>query len=105
MTPQAMLVTALMLGAFVAAAGAYGILYCAARLWRRPMLKTASEASCAAMVAIAAAVVALTPLHEGWKTLIAASCAAYVAIPPVTWRYLTRLHRAAEGASHDARPA
>lgn len=104
MTPRAMLATALALGAFVAAAGAYGILYCAARLWRRRALKTASEASCSAMIAIAAAIVAFTPLHPGWKILIAASCAAYVAIPPVTWRYLNRLHRG-ERTSHDARPA
>lgn len=104
MTPRAMLATALALGAFVAAAGAYGILYCAARLWHRRALKTASEASCSAMIAIAAAIVAFTPLHLGWKILIAASCAAYVAIPPVTWRYLNRLHRG-ERTSHDARPA
>jgi len=37
--------------------------------------------------------VAFTPLHLGWKALIAASCALYLIIPPVTWRYLLRLHR------------
>ena len=68
-----MVSTALMLGAMVVAAGAYGLLYCVARLHGSPMLSTASRASCVALVALAAAIVALTPLHFGWKALIVAS--------------------------------
>lgn len=104
MTAQEIIATALMLGGFVAAAGAYGILYCAARMWNRPALWTAGKVCCAAMIALAAAIVVLSPLLAGWKLLVAASCAAYVAIPPVTWRYLTRLHRG-ERTSDDAGPA
>ncbi len=93
MTPRAMVATALLLGAFVAAAGAYGLLYCLWRLWDRPLLRTWSHLSYAALCAITAMVVVLTPLYFGWKVMIAVSCAVYLMIPPVTWRYLTRLHR------------
>ncbi len=104
MTPHAMAETAILLGAFVAAAGSYGLLYCLFRLWNRPALRIGSYLSCAALYAVAAILVMYSPLYFGWKVLIAASCAAYTAIPPVTWRYLTRLHRE-ERISNDTRPA
>jgi hypothetical protein len=97
-----MVTTALMLGALVIAAGAYGLLYCLARLRGSAILDVASRASCVALVALAAAIVALTPLHSGWKALVAASAAAYIAIPPITWRYLNRLHRGDDDASRPA---
>jgi hypothetical protein len=93
MMPRAMVATALLLGAFVAAAGAYGLLYCLSHLWGRPLLRIWSHLSYAALCGITAMVVVLTPLYFGWKVMIAASCAVYLMIPPVTWRYLTRLHR------------
>ena len=93
MTPSAMLVTALLLGGFVAAAGAYGLLYCAARISEHKMLRAGGYLSYAGLCLIAFALVAFTPLNVGWKVLVAASCAVYLMIPPVTWRYLTRLHR------------
>jgi len=104
MTPGAMLTTALLLGAFVTAAGAYGVSYCLGRRFHQSVLTIASLMSYAAMLAIALAIITLTPLHTGWKIFIVASCAAYVVIPPVTWRYLTQLHRG-ENPSHDAGPA
>lgn len=97
-----MVATALLLGALVAAAGAYGLLYCVARLYGSPILGAASRVCCVALGALAAAIVALTPLHFGWKALVAASAAAYLAIPPITWRYLTRLHRGENDASRPA---
>ncbi|MGD0076410.1 MAG: hypothetical protein ABSD31_19065 [Candidatus Binataceae bacterium] len=102
MTPRTMVATALLLGAFVAAAGMYGLFYCLSRLRNRRGLRIGSYLSYAALSVIAAMVVALTPLHAGWKVLVAASCIAYLVIPPVTWRYLTRLHRE-ERKSHVAR--
>jgi hypothetical protein len=105
MSPHAMVASALMLGALVVAAGAYGLLYCAARLYGSPTLAVASRASGVALVALAAAIVALTPLHFGWKALVAASAVAYLAIPPLTWRYLTRLHRGGNDASRPAEHA
>ena len=100
MTPAAMVATALLLGGFVATAGTYGLMYCLFRLWGKPALRVASYLSYGALCTIAGMLVALTPLHIGWKALIAASCMAYLAIPPITWRYLERLHRG-ERASHD----
>jgi multisubunit Na+/H+ antiporter MnhG subunit len=102
MTPTAMVATALLLGAFVVMAGAYGLLYCASRLYDRAGLKTGRRLSYAALCAIAAAVVFLTPLHLGWKLLVAGSCAAYLGIPPLTWRHLNRIHRG--DTSHGSKP-
>jgi len=93
MTPTAMVATALLLGAFVTAAGAYGLLYCMARIWNHQMLRAGGYMSYAFLCLTAFALVAYTPLNIGWKVLVAASCAIYVMIPPVTWRYLSRLHR------------
>jgi len=93
MTPAAMLATAILLGAFVAAAGAYGLLYCAARISDRKMLRTGGYVSYMGLCLITLALVAFTPLHVGWKVFVVASCLIYLMIPPVTWRYLTRLHR------------
>lgn len=104
MTPRAMLFTALMLGAFVSAAGAYGLFYCLARRLGQSFFMTASMVSYAALMAVCIAIVTLTPLHIGWKIFIAASCGAYAIIPPLTWRYLTQLHRR-ENPSHDPGPA
>jgi Kef-type K+ transport system membrane component KefB len=104
MTPQAMVTTALLLGAMVAAAGSYGLLYCLARLWDSPALRIGSVISYAMLCAIAIALVAFTPLHAGWKVLVAASAAAYLMIPPVTWRHLKRIHRD-EDTVHATRPA
>ena len=100
MTPRAMLATALLLGAFVTAAGAYGLCYCLACRSDQSVLKIASLVSYATLLAISVAIVTLTPLHVGWKIFIIANCCAYVVIPQITWRYLTRLHRE-ENPSHD----
>ena len=93
MTPSAMITTALLLGGFVLAGGAYGLLYCMARMSNHSALRAGGYLSYAALCLIAFALMGFTPLHLGWKFLIAASCAIYLVIPPVTWRYLTRLHR------------
>jgi len=104
MTPLAMLTTALMLGAFVTAAGAYGLFYCLACRSGQSVLKIASLVSYAALLAISVAIVTFTPLQIGWKIFIVVNCGAYAIIPPVTWRYLTRLHRR-ENPPHDAQLA
>ncbi len=93
MTPAEMIVTASLLGGFVLAAGAYGLLYCAARMSDRAALRAGGYASYGVLCVIAFALMAFTPLHLGWKILIAASCIVYLVIPPLTWRYLARLHR------------
>ncbi len=92
MTPYAAVTTALALGAMVAAAGAYAMLYCGWRMYPRPALQIAAIASYFATCALALALITLSPLGAGWKLLIAASCAVYTAIPEITWRYLKNLH-------------
>lgn len=93
MSPYATVCTALALGAMLAAAGAYAIMYCAWRLYPRSALKIAAIVSYLAMSAVAVALVALSPLTGWWKLLIIASCAVYTVIPEITWRYLKTLHR------------
>ena len=93
MTPSMFIFTSLSLGFMVLAAGAYALLYGAARFkCSRVLLLLASLAY--AMLALDAVIVLLTtPLDPAWKLLIAASALAYLGIPPVTWRFLQRTHR------------
>lgn len=92
MTPAALLETAILLGLFVLAGGSYGGLYSIGRLGSRRVLVWAGVACWVAALCVALAIVALTPLDFGWKLLIVASAIVYAAIPPMTWRYLERLH-------------
>lgn len=92
MTPQALLQTAALLGVFVLAGGAYASLYSLGRLRACPRLIQAS-AACWVLALICAGFIAIaSPLEFGWKLLILASAVVYVVIPPLTWRYLQRLH-------------
>lgn len=100
MTARAMIDTALLLGAFVLLAGMYGLFYSLAMLSRRLYLKRVSFVCYAVHFGVTIAIVTATPLGPWWKALIVASCLAYFAIPPVTWRYLVRLHQE-EGKAHD----
>ena len=103
MTAHAMIATALLLGAFVLLAGLYGLFYTLAMLYRRSYLKPAGFACYALHFGVMLVIVAATPLGPWWKALIVASCLAYFAIPPVTWRYLVRLHQ--EDNVHDRKRA
>ncbi|HEX7380859.1 MAG TPA: hypothetical protein VF265_01765 [Nevskiaceae bacterium] len=92
MTPLAVLETAALMGLFVLAGGGYGGFYSIGRLWESRALMRAGAACCGIAIALAIAIAVATPLHFGWKLLILASAAVYVVIPPVTWRYLERIH-------------
>ena len=96
MTPGEMVLTALLLGLFVALAGCYGVLYCVGRLRADRTLLYAAYAAYGMQVIVAAALVLASSLGEWWKLLIAASCAVYLPIPPATWRYLENLHQLKE---------
>jgi multisubunit Na+/H+ antiporter MnhG subunit len=93
MTPHAFLATSGLLGLFVLAAGAYGVLYGVARLQDSRRLLRAATVAYAALCALVAVIVIATPLGFGWKLLIGVSALVYYAIPPVTWRHLHRTHR------------
>jgi len=97
MSAGALFLTSLALGFMVLAAGAYALLYGAARLKNSRALLIAAGFAYGALALDAAAVALATPLTPPWKLLIAASALAYLRIPPVTWRYLQRTHRE-EGA-------
>ena len=93
MTPQLVLVTSLLLGAFVAAAGAYGVLYGIGRARESRGLRRAAMIAYGALCAVAVTIMVISPLTMGWKLLIGASALVYYAIPPITWRHLNRIHR------------
>lgn len=92
MTPHQLVTTAVLLGLFVLAGGAYGGLYGAARLRYASGYLVAGYACYAAQALLVAAIVMATPLAPVWKFFIALSGAAYAFIPRFTWRYLERLH-------------
>lgn len=104
MTPDALIVTALLLGAFAVMAGVYGLLYSLAVLLERPSLKSAGYFFYLVHFVIMLTIVFATPLGAWWKLLIAASSVAYLAIPPITWHHLSRIHRNEERL-HDSKPA
>jgi hypothetical protein len=93
MSPVVFLVTSSLLGFMVLAAGAYALLYGAARFSESSALLIAAGLAYAMLVLDAAGIVLATPLTPPWKLLIAASALAYFAIPPLTWRALQYSHR------------
>lgn len=104
MTPEALITSALLLGAFVVLAGVYGLLYSLAILLERPPLKVAGYFFYLGHFMVMLTIVFATPLGAWWKVLVAASSIAYLAIPPIIWRYLTQIHRDEE-RPHDSKPA
>jgi hypothetical protein len=91
--------TALLLGAYVLLAGAYGLSYCLVRLWPRRVTHLASSALYAVHLALAVGIVIWAPLAVPWKALLLASSAAVLAIPPLTWRLLDRTHHSERGTT------
>jgi hypothetical protein len=96
MSPQAMLLSAGLLGGFIAMGGGYGLFYGLGRLWRDRRLLRLGFLLYALQCVITTAIVTLTPLTAYWKLFVALSCLAYLMIPPATWRYLRILHSSPE---------
>ncbi|HKU66963.1 MAG TPA: hypothetical protein VJP85_04210 [Candidatus Baltobacteraceae bacterium] len=100
LAPAAMIATALLLGAFVTAGGAYGIAFTLGKSLNDARWLRFAPYAYAFQCALAAAVLLFTPLDWWWKTLVAASALAYYFVPPLTWRYFLHLHDSPEkGAS------
>lgn len=92
MIKLSLLETALLLGAYVALAGSYGLMYAFARLWDAPPLQRISMVIYGFHGVAAVLIVGWTPLTLGWKALIVASSIAFFIVPPITWRFLQRMH-------------
>ncbi len=93
MSAADLILTALLLGAFVAAGGAYGILYAGAQLRGSALLARIGRACYTGQLLVAFMVCVATPLALPWKLFIVASAAAYGFIPPLVWRLLDAMHR------------
>ena len=92
MSELGLLETGLLLGLYVLLAGSWAVLYVVARLWGATRLWRAAAAFYGLHGLAAVAIIVRTPLGLGWKCLIAASSLAFLAIPPVAWRFLDRIH-------------
>ena len=92
MTEIGLLQSALLLGLYVALAGGYGFAYTLARIHNAIALHRTSFVLYGLHGLTAIAIVVWTPLQIGWKGLIIASSVAFLAIPPVTWRFLQLIH-------------
>ena len=96
MTPEKLLLTSGLLGIFVLFGGAYGTLFTYGSYARRAKLVAFSQLCYGVQCVVAVAILALSPLWWYWKVFLSLSCAAYFFIPPLTLRYLIRLHQSAE---------
>jgi hypothetical protein len=90
-----MLGTSLLLGLFVLLAGCYGLLYCLGRLRASRSLVRAAAAAYL-LQGVTTGLLASGALDFWWKALLVASFVAYLAIPPLTWRFLEQLHEPQE---------
>lgn len=96
MTPVLFLTTAILMGLFMTCGGAWALLYCLGQTrGSRPLARLATVFYALALV-LALVIAVATPLMLRWKLLIVFSGLAYAVIPPVTLRYLERLHAAWE---------
>lgn len=96
MSGPEMLRTAALLGLFVLLAGCYGVGYGLGRLRGGREWTVAGYVAYGLQCAVAGALLAFTPLLAWWKAFIILSCALYLGIPPLAWRWLSALHRLEE---------
>jgi hypothetical protein len=92
MTAVNLMETALLLGLYVTLAGTYGLSYAIARLRGAGSLPRVPLVIYGLHGVTAIFIVAWAPLQVGWKGLLVASSAAFLVIPPITWRFLERTH-------------
>ena len=81
MSPAVFLLTSMSLGVMVLAAGAYALLYGAARFKNSRRLFILAGLAYGVLALDAAGVVLATPLAFAWKLLIVVSALAYLRIP------------------------
>lgn len=96
MNPAALLYTSGLLGLLALAGGGYGSLYTVSKLQSKYSMFYGAVVCYAAVAALAALIAWSTPLAAGWKILIVASALIYAAVPPLTWRFLVKMHATRE---------
>jgi hypothetical protein len=96
MNSQQLIQSALLLGAFVLLAGAYGVLYSMGRLKASSALMKAAYGCYALQVLVTAMIAAFAPLAPGWRLLVVLSCLVVFKIPSITWSYLELTHKRSE---------
>jgi len=92
MSALAVVETSLLLGLYALLAGAWGLFYALARLGGTLIFRRAAVAVYGLHGLAAFAIIFWTPLALGWKCLIVASSLVFLAIPPMTWRFLQHTH-------------
>lgn len=96
MSAEAVLYTAGLCGLLTLAAFAYGGFYAASKLLTKFGMLYPATACYLVVMVLAALIFLSTPLALGWKILIVASALVYAAVPPLTWRFLVKLHEPEE---------
>ncbi|MGC2199668.1 MAG: hypothetical protein WA633_05895 [Stellaceae bacterium] len=92
MRALAILETGLMLGLYTLLAGAWGVLYTLGHLRKMPIFWRSAAAAYGLHVLTVLIILGM-PLGTGWKCLIVGSSLVFLAIPPMTWRFLQYTHR------------
>lgn len=93
MSPKELILTALLLGAFVLCAGGFGSLQTLGRVRNSLACVRWAGVLYVSQCFIAIAIALATPLASGWKSLIVVLCIASAAIPRITLRHLEQLHK------------
>lgn len=92
MSPAALLYTAGLMGLLALAGGSYGGFYTLSKLRTKAVLWYAALVCYVAVLTFAVLIAGSTPLATGWKILIVVSALVYAAVPPMTWRFLVKMH-------------
>jgi hypothetical protein len=93
MRAEALFFAVLSGGVMVLAAGLYAVLFALGRLWRRKSLLRASYVLALLALLAAFGMITSVALPPFWQLLVGLSAVAYMVLPPVMWRVVTRLHR------------
>ncbi|MBU6420562.1 MAG: hypothetical protein KGL98_06725 [Gammaproteobacteria bacterium] len=96
MTPAALLYSAGLMGCLALAGGGYGGLYTWSRMRLNAGLRYTAFVCYGLVLLFAVLIAASTPLAPVWKTLVVASALIYALVPPLTWRFLVKMHEPGE---------
>jgi hypothetical protein len=104
MSALATLETGLLLGLYALLAGIWGVLWALAQFRQNPIFRRSAAAAYGLHALVALKFILWTPLAFGWKCLIVGSSLIFLALPPMTWRFLQHTHQN-ERSEHDRKPS